>query len=208
MDIPNLAAVFCPGILRHPDHNNPIQYKISQYVIEFLIEFQSLFTMQLLVPSKKKKTSSGEVPPVPLLLPSSSRQQHAISQPPSVPLHVVNTTQSSLLSSKGSSLNNSSFIESPLDIDQIALPTEERHFPSDETITTKESFMHNATKVSIECYHTILKKLNEFRHIIEPFVGKYSIHIIDYIIFVTLTYFIHFYQLNQPLFQFASLFFS
>lgn len=168
MDIPNLAAVFCPGILRHPDHNNPIQYKISQYVIEFLIEFQSLFTMQLLVPSKKKKMSSGEVPPVPLLLPSSSKQQNAISQPPAVPLHVVNPTQSSLLSSKGSSsVTNSSFIESPLDIDQ-----KERHIPSDETTTTKESFMHNVTKVSRECYHAVLKKLDEFRHAIEPFVAK------------------------------------
>ncbi|KAI8335261.1 Rho GTPase activation protein, partial [Choanephora cucurbitarum] len=47
MTISNLAAVFCPGILRHPDENTPVQYKISQYVIEFLIEFQSLFTMQL-----------------------------------------------------------------------------------------------------------------------------------------------------------------
>lgn len=172
MDIPNLAAVFCPGILRHPDHNNPIQYKISQYVVEFLIEFQSLFTMQLLVPSKKKKTSSGEVPPVPLLLPSSSRQQNAISQPPAVPLHVVNPTQSSLLSSKRSpSLTNGSFIESPLDIDQ-----KERHTPSDKATTTKESFMHNVTKVSRESYHVVLKKLDEFRHAIEPFVSKYPVH--------------------------------
>ncbi|KAI9300978.1 Rho GTPase activation protein, partial [Cunninghamella echinulata] len=49
MDASNLAAVFTPGLLHHPSHNSPIEYKISQRVIEFLIEFQSLFTMDLLV---------------------------------------------------------------------------------------------------------------------------------------------------------------
>lgn len=47
MDVCNLAAVFCPAILSHPAHNTPVQYKISQRVLEFLIEFQALFTMQV-----------------------------------------------------------------------------------------------------------------------------------------------------------------
>ncbi|ORY93561.1 Rho GTPase activation protein, partial [Syncephalastrum racemosum] len=47
MDVCNLAAIFCPAILSHPAHNTPVQYKISQRVLEFLIEFQALFTMQV-----------------------------------------------------------------------------------------------------------------------------------------------------------------
>lgn len=46
MDASNLAAVFCPAILSHPSHNTAVHYKISQRVIEFLIEFQALFTIQ------------------------------------------------------------------------------------------------------------------------------------------------------------------
>ncbi|KAG2227214.1 hypothetical protein INT45_008458 [Circinella minor] len=48
MDAANLAMVFSPGILSHPQHRSPVQYRISQRVLEFLIEFQELFTMQLL----------------------------------------------------------------------------------------------------------------------------------------------------------------
>lgn len=82
MTTSNLAAVFCPGILRHPDYNTPIQYKISQCVIEFLIEFQSLFTIQLL--DKKKRMSTASSEEVPWLVPS-------MHQPtPPLPLRVVN----------------------------------------------------------------------------------------------------------------------
>ncbi len=183
MDISNLAAVFCPGILRHPDHNTPIQYKISQYVIEFLIEFQSLFTMQLLV-SKRKKTTSSDVPPVPLLLPSSSRQQNDLSQPPPVPLHVANPSESSLKPSVISSVSNnsSSFIESPIDIDQQKQSSEKPNISSDRAITTKESFMHRVTNVSNEYSQTMLKNFNKFRRAIEPYVGKYkSIELIGWL---------------------------
>ena len=48
MDAANLAIVFSPGILSHPQHRSPVQYRISQRVLEFLIEFEELFTMQLL----------------------------------------------------------------------------------------------------------------------------------------------------------------
>ncbi|KAI8069970.1 Rho GTPase activation protein, partial [Gongronella butleri] len=47
MDAANLATVFSPGLLHHPAHNTPIHYKIAQRVIEFLIEFQPVFTMDL-----------------------------------------------------------------------------------------------------------------------------------------------------------------
>lgn len=185
MNISNLSAVFCPGILRHPDHNTPVQYKISQYVIEFLIEFQSLFTMQLLVPTKRKKSSTisssgGDVPPVPLLLPSSYPKQPA--PPPPVPLHVVNPSAPSELSL---SLKEPSLIESPLEInaqDQqqrsivgiTSLPT-----PTTSISTTnnnQQSFMHRATKVTTPYYHLMLQKLTEFRRMIEPWIGKCNIN--------------------------------
>lgn len=63
MDVCNLAAVFCPAILSHPSHNSAVQYKISQRVIEFLIEFQALFTMQILRPGQQPDVP----PPVPAL---------------------------------------------------------------------------------------------------------------------------------------------
>ncbi|KAI9252973.1 hypothetical protein BDA99DRAFT_540964 [Phascolomyces articulosus] len=66
MDACNLAAVFCPAILSHPSHNTPVQYKISQRVIEFLIEFQALFTMQM-VNKNKVDHNDDDVPPVPVL---------------------------------------------------------------------------------------------------------------------------------------------
>lgn len=160
MDIPNLAAVFCPGILRHPDHNTPIQYKISQYVIEFLIEFQSLFTMQLLVPSRGKKTTSSQVPPVPLLLPSSANNQPS---PPSVPLHVVNPSASSIKSSLApSSLDDNSFIESPLEIHQ------ERNIEP----PNHEQLGDRAIRLATLYYHIMRQKFTEFRHTVEPLVGN------------------------------------
>jgi hypothetical protein len=46
MSASNLAAVFTPGMLSHPSHDlDPIQYKISQRVVEFLIEFHMCFNM-------------------------------------------------------------------------------------------------------------------------------------------------------------------
>lgn len=161
MDIPNLAAVFSPGILRHTDHNTPIQYKISQHVIEFLIEFQSLFTMQLLVPSRKKKTTSSLVPPVPLLLPSSVGNQ--ISPPP-VPLHVVNPSASSIKSSPApSSLYNNSFVESPLEIHQ------------QRSIQAQPSRNNNlgdkVIRLATPYYRILQQKLAELGHTVEPTVG-------------------------------------
>ena len=65
MDAANLAIVFSPGILSHPQHRSPVQYRISQRVLEFLIEFQALFTMQLLsaqiIPEGREGSSMNNI---------------------------------------------------------------------------------------------------------------------------------------------------
>jgi hypothetical protein len=184
MDIPNLAAVFCPGILRHPDHNTPIHYKISQYVIEFLIEFQSLFTLQLLVATRKKSSTTcssvGEIPPVPLLLPSSFNNHHPHVHPPAVPLHVVNTFNPSTIGSSSLSYhgNNSSFTESPLEINndnnnqQITVKRKIYSSSSSSGLTTKESFMHRFTKIATPYYYLLREKFTDFGHTIELWISK------------------------------------
>ncbi|KAF1799367.1 hypothetical protein FB192DRAFT_1285366, partial [Mucor lusitanicus] len=161
MNISNLAAVFCPGILRHPDHNTPVQYKISQYVIEFLIEFQSLFTMQLLVPAKRKKSST--------------------QQPPPVPLHVVNPSAPSELSLSIKERNTSSLIESPLDINapdqqqnSIDAAVARETTPSTHDAisnSSQQSFVQKATKVTTPYYHIMLRKLVELRQMLEPWIA-------------------------------------
>lgn len=156
MDTSNLAAVFCPGILRHPDHNTPVQYKISQYVIEFLIEYQSLFTMQLLMSQQKKKPSSGGssitgevVPPVPLLLPSSHQK------PTPMKLRVVNPSPSEISST--SSTETQSFMQSPLDITQPV---------------SQESIFHKLTNATEPHLKRMGQNLTEFGHTIKPWIGK------------------------------------
>jgi hypothetical protein len=174
MDISNLAAVFCPGILRHPDHNTPIQYKISQHVIEFLIEFQSLFTMQLLAPTNKQKESStvssggGEVPPVPLLLSSSYL--------PPVPLHVVNPSAPSTKSSIFLSSPNGSFVGSPSDMNSLNQLPKQRSISNSRSLSSsattinnnQESFTHRVTKVAILYY----QQLTQIRQAIQPWIGN------------------------------------
>lgn len=44
MPAANLAAIFQPGLISHPDHDmNPQEYKVSQEVLIFLIEHQERF---------------------------------------------------------------------------------------------------------------------------------------------------------------------
>ena len=44
MPATNLAAIFQPGLLSHPDHNmSPQEYRVSQEVLTFLIEHQDRF---------------------------------------------------------------------------------------------------------------------------------------------------------------------
>ncbi|KAI7861610.1 Rho GTPase activation protein [Spinellus fusiger] len=80
MNSSNLAAIFCPGLLTHPDYISVVHYKISQCVIEFLIEFQELFTMKLLI-GVSASTEQEERPPVPPLPECFSRKNLHIKDP-------------------------------------------------------------------------------------------------------------------------------
>ncbi|KAI8076434.1 Rho GTPase activation protein [Gilbertella persicaria] len=177
MNIPNLAAVFCPGLLRHPDHNTPVQYKISKYVIEFLIEFQSLFTMQLLAPThtqqKKLSTQSnnGDIPPVPMLLPSS------YPKPPVGPLRVMNPSSPSTTTHSLSLTNNqsSSFIESPTDLtveQQNPSLLVQTMKPDAKTPEENKSPVERTMTMLAPYYRLLLEKAQLTRHKLEPHVAK------------------------------------
>lgn len=172
MDTSNLAAVFCPGILRHPDHNTPVQYKISQYVIEFLIEYQSLFTMQLLMSNNEKKSSpggssNGDVPPVPLLLPSSYKQKE-----PPAPLHVVNPSipPSESSSTSTSATPTPSFSQSPLDI--VHEENTRGIQDSLESSSSSSSAFHKLTNITKPHLKRMGENLTELGHQVRPWIGK------------------------------------
>lgn len=97
MSTSNLAAVFCPGLLRHPDHNTPSDYKVSQHVIECLIESQSLLTIQLLDKLKMQPASD----------------QESIQSLPTLPLRVVNGSVHS------SERSNEDWVDSPDDMTPV-----------------------------------------------------------------------------------------
>ncbi|KAG1050283.1 hypothetical protein G6F43_007430 [Rhizopus delemar] len=97
MSTSNLAAVFCPGLLRHPDHNTPSDYKVSQHVIECLIESQSLLTIQLLDKLKMQPASD----------------QESIRSLPTLPLRVVNGSVHS------SERSNEDWVHSPDDMTPV-----------------------------------------------------------------------------------------
>ncbi|KAI8341852.1 Rho GTPase activation protein [Chlamydoabsidia padenii] len=86
MDASNLAAVFTPGLLNHPQHNSPVQYMISQRVIEFLIEYQNLFTMDLLVDQEAKPVEPDEALVSPNIITTPTR---LMASPPSSPIPSV-----------------------------------------------------------------------------------------------------------------------
>ncbi|KAI8343968.1 Rho GTPase activation protein [Chlamydoabsidia padenii] len=82
MDASNLAAVFSPGLLSHPDHNTPVHYMISQRVIEFLIEYQNVFTMDLLVDDNDANEIASPVEPDEALVsPNIPRRSSCVSLP-------------------------------------------------------------------------------------------------------------------------------
>lgn len=83
MDAANLAIVFAPSIFSHPSHNSPVQMAIMKRVLEFLIEFQALFTMQLLSRSSGLFKSSS----VPDMAAAAATQKGGenTQQPPPVP---------------------------------------------------------------------------------------------------------------------------
>lgn len=74
MPAANLAAIFQPGLISHPDHNmNPQEYKVSQEVLIFLIEHQDRF-----LPT----SASVQRAYSPMRKPVSPRQPPQISAPP------------------------------------------------------------------------------------------------------------------------------
>lgn len=80
MGASNLAAVFTPGMLSHPSHDlDPVQYKISQRVVEFLIEFHMCFNM----PHANALHKDPVVYPsaITISLPTSEVPQQAIAAP-------------------------------------------------------------------------------------------------------------------------------
>ncbi|KAJ2959110.1 hypothetical protein NQZ79_g5364 [Umbelopsis isabellina] len=86
MGASNLAAVFTPGMLSHPSHDlDPVQYKISQRVVEFLIEFHMCFNM----PHANALHKDPVVYPsaITISLPTSEVPQQAIAAPPSEQLN-------------------------------------------------------------------------------------------------------------------------
>ncbi|KAI8084484.1 Rho GTPase activation protein [Halteromyces radiatus] len=123
MDAANLAAVFSPGLLSHPQHNSPVQYMISQRVIEFLIEFQALFTMDLLVDNETKPVEPDESLVSPniqtrassSLSPSTSSSRKINKTPsppvPTIPSHFTHQE-----------ITSASLVQSPLSIRSSSLP--------------------------------------------------------------------------------------
>ena len=62
MSSKNLAAIFQPSLLSHPDHDmNPSEYELSRFCVEFLIDFSYKLLPHILdIPKHKiKKTSLG-----------------------------------------------------------------------------------------------------------------------------------------------------
>ncbi|KAI8381249.1 uncharacterized protein BYT42DRAFT_298899 [Radiomyces spectabilis] len=113
MDAANLASVFCMGILRHPDHNTPIEYKISQGVIEFLIEFQILFSMHLLSTNRPldddEEPATPPVPAIPAWAYATPGPQAASTDHASSPL-AIDTDEPAL--SKRSSISSGDRMDS------------------------------------------------------------------------------------------------
>ncbi|KAI8876992.1 Rho GTPase activation protein [Backusella circina FSU 941] len=199
MGIANLAAVFSPGVLRHPDHNSPYQYKISQRVIEFLIEFQSLFTMELMVSVKKNSqksamvnksvspsssssspsSTSSEIPPVPLLLPSSYNKKAPSPPLPEhytqkVQLHVANPNNNQSVGSLAVNPLNSEMTTSPL---EISSEVNSRSITTDQTPSpigtdTKKQLQEKATKITLFVLQFLYHRLIDLKHFLKPWIAK------------------------------------
>ncbi|CAG8648607.1 5268_t:CDS:2, partial [Paraglomus brasilianum] len=87
----NLASIFQPGILSHPDHDMaPEQYKLSQEVVEFLIDYQSYFLIN--VPFTNSNTSAPQAQPSASAIASTSSE--VPPPPPPRPVNYEGNTQS------------------------------------------------------------------------------------------------------------------
>lgn len=82
----NLAAIFQPGILSHPQHDmQPGQYRLSQDVLIFLIENQDHFLIGMRGTAADEKTvqevQNGGTPPI--STPNTPGQSNAVARSPS-----------------------------------------------------------------------------------------------------------------------------
>ncbi|KAF8340603.1 Rho GTPase activation protein [Cantharellus anzutake] len=65
MTAQNLAVIFRPGIISHPDQElSPEQHKLSQAVLEFLIEYQDHFILEIPPPPRNDSVLVTPPPPV------------------------------------------------------------------------------------------------------------------------------------------------
>lgn len=85
MPAENLAAIFQPGLLRHPQHDMaPAEYKLSQDVIVFLINNQDHFLIGMRGTAADEKTvqevQSGTPPPTTPSTPKLGRRQGSLGR--------------------------------------------------------------------------------------------------------------------------------
>lgn len=67
MSLRNLAAIFQPSILSHPNHDmDPEEYALSQLVVEFLIQYAYKLLPKQTVPSSEQQVTATEVDTRPL----------------------------------------------------------------------------------------------------------------------------------------------
>ncbi|KAG6331197.1 hypothetical protein ID866_7892 [Astraeus odoratus] len=68
----NLAVIFQPGLISHPNHVlSPIEHQLSQKVLEFLIEHQDQFVLDIPPPPRSEPSPSWRPP-----------RQHHLAPPP------------------------------------------------------------------------------------------------------------------------------
>src|SRR5436190_1160192 len=77
MPASNLAAIFQPGLLSHPDHDmNPPEYRVSQEVLIFLIQHQDRF-----LPNTAAKRDPSPRPPLEQKVASQPLERRTAPQP-------------------------------------------------------------------------------------------------------------------------------
>ncbi|GHJ85148.1 hypothetical protein NliqN6_1550 [Naganishia liquefaciens] len=103
----NLATIFQPGIIAHPDHEMlPSEHAASQKVLEFLINKQDHFLIGMeLEPVRSRSTGMGSASPV---SPTSSKQQATHGASSLAPRMVSEPSSASLGRRRGSSIHKSS----------------------------------------------------------------------------------------------------
>ncbi|CAO3600889.1 unnamed protein product [Absidia cylindrospora] len=135
MDISSLASVFAPGILSHPDDAlNPLGYKESQLVVEYLIEHQDKFSMPR---SRIPYVKSDCIVRPPLQAPP---MQHSLSLPADIPFTDNDIHPLYSGTHPSSSLSRPAFLDTK-SMTSLPLPTVSSSSPS----SSSSSFYANPT---------------------------------------------------------------